>query len=95
MPRERGESAYGYARRLASEANARVGEGHHRVAEQLLEEASRHAAALSGSKAQRVYEHVDHVRGKLKEPTAPEPDATKDAVLIDTFRRAVEGALRG
>jgi len=100
MPRERGESAYGYARRMVSEANARVGEGHHRVAEDLLKEAERQAASLSGSKAQRVYEYVDHVRGKLSHYMASNrpsqtPEVEKDAILVAAFREAVRLAGSG
>ena len=39
LPKKRTESAYSYARRLLSEADSRVGEGHHRVARELLAEA--------------------------------------------------------
>lgn len=96
MPRDKGESAYAYVRRLVSEANARVGEGHASVAEELLVEAGRQAASLSGSKAQRVHEHIDHVRGKLHgrgEGTDADVDRGKDAALIGAFRDAVRDAL--
>ncbi|MCB9746763.1 MAG: hypothetical protein H6740_29590 [Alphaproteobacteria bacterium] len=95
MPRERGESVYTYARRLVTEASARAGEGHHRVARELLDEAGRVAAGLSGSKAARVHEHVDHVRGKLEGARRPVADVKKDEALIGAFRDALRQAVGG
>ena len=54
LPKKRTESAYTYARRLLSEADSRVGEGHHQVAWKLLAEAGKQAVKLSSSKTTRT-----------------------------------------
>lgn len=95
MPRQTGESVYTYARRLVTEANTRIGEGHHRVAEELLVEAGRVAAKLSSSKAMRVHHYADQIRERLQSMSRAELllDASKDEALIDAFRDAVRSAL--
>lgn len=97
MPRETGESVYTYARRLVTEANSRIGEGHHRVAEELIVEAGRVAAGLSSSKAMRVHHYADKIRERLVErappPQAAAADDRKDQLLLTAFRDAVRSAL--
>ena len=88
MPRKTGESADTYARRLVSEANTRNGEGHHRVAEELLVEAGQVAAGLSSSKAMRVHSYADQVRDLL-------PDVQRDQALLGAFRDAVLEVMAG
>ncbi|TNE90359.1 MAG: hypothetical protein EP330_08570 [Deltaproteobacteria bacterium] len=77
MPRERGESAYTWARRLLSEATSRVGEGHHHVARELIGKVGEVAATLSSGKAKRLYEGVAHVEQRLAESSAPAPKKRK------------------
>jgi hypothetical protein len=95
MPRETGESVYTYARRLVTEASSRIGEGHHRVAEELLVEAGRVAAKLSSSKATRVHTYADQIRARLPRSSSGElAQADKDQLLLGAFQQAIEGALR-
>ena len=71
MPKKRTESPYAYARRLLSEATARVGEGHHHVVRELLEQVGKVALSLSASKAARIDEQVAHVERRLDESLTP------------------------
>jgi len=84
MPKKRTESAYNYAQRLLSEANTRVGEGHHRVARELLAEAGNTAASLSSSKASRIYDRIEYIEAKLPPKTQRQKRkaSTKPAATI-------------
>lgn len=86
MPKKKTESAYTYARRLLSEAGSRVGEGHHHVVRELLDEAGRQATKLSGSKASAIYQRIEYVEGKLAQALTPEgwePFAVGDRVVFN------------
>lgn len=86
MPKKKTESAYSYARRLLSEASSRVGEGHHHVVRELLDEAGRQATKLSGSKASAIYQRIEYVEGKMTEALTPEgwePFAVGDRVVFN------------
>ena len=85
MPKKPTESAYTHARRLLSEADARVGEGHHQVARELLAQAGKAATGLSSSKATRIYDRIEYIEGKLTEALTPEgwePFAVGDRVVF-------------
>lgn len=71
MPKKRTEGAYNYARRLLSEATTRVGEGHHHVVRELLDQARKVVVTLSSSKATRLYEQIRHIEGRLDEAMTP------------------------
>lgn len=64
MTPKRGESAVAYALRLIEEASARVGEGHHQMVRELLEQAGRVAATLSAAKARRIHDRIEYVERK-------------------------------
>ncbi|MCB9686024.1 MAG: hypothetical protein H6738_24500 [Alphaproteobacteria bacterium] len=86
MPKKKTESAYGYARRLLSEASSRVGEGHHNVVRELLAEAGKQAATLSSSKATRIYDRIKYIEGKLTAALTTdgwEPFALGDRVVFN------------
>jgi hypothetical protein len=94
MPRESGESVYTYARRMVTEANTRIGEGHHGLAKELLDEAGRVAAGLSSSKAMRVHHYADQIRERLPQPERPDAgQSDKDQLLLSAFQQAIAGAL--
>jgi len=76
MPKKRTEGAYNYARRLLSEATTRVGEGHHHVVRELLDQAGKVVVTLSSSKATRLYEQIRHIEGRLEEALTPPGWAT-------------------
>jgi len=92
MPKKKTESVYNYARRLLSEADARVGEGHHNVVRELLGEAGKQAATLSSSKASRIYDRINYIEGKLTEVLTPEgwePFKVGDRVVFNELPGAV------
>lgn len=98
MPRDSGESVYTYARRLVTEAGTRIGEGHHRVAEELLVEAARVAAGLSSSKAMRVHHYADQIRSRMSASgesitLVPKGDDGRDRLLLKAFSDAVRDAM--